>query len=93
MKEISTHLKKRSKLIEELAKKNNIKTKVASLYVNTIIEEMTKALKEDKRIELRGFGTFGVKKLKSYIGKNPKNQQQITVPAKKKIWFKSHLFK
>ena len=92
MKSISPRLKKKSDLIAELAEKKNISIKLSSLYVNTITGEITNALLRNKRIELRGFGVFSVKNLKGYTGKNPKNQTQIIVPAKKKPWFKSYFY-
>ena len=92
MKKISSKLKTKSEIIEELAKKQNLSLKVSTLCVETIKDEITKALLNNRRIELRGFGTFGVKKYKSYKGRNPQNQKKIMVPAKKRPWFKPGVF-
>ena len=43
--------------------------------------------KED-RIELRGFGSFVVKKYKDYTGRNPKTGEKIAVSKKKLPFFK-----
>lgn len=40
------------------------------------------------RVEIRGFGTFGVKSYKGYTGRNPKNGDNIVVSPKKLPFFK-----
>ena len=92
MKKISSTLKTKSDLIEELAVKKNLSLKISALCIDTIKSEMITALLKNKRIELRGFGTFGVKKYKSYKGRNPQTQKKITVPSKKRPWFKPGVF-
>ena len=85
-------MKIKSDIIEELAEKKNLSLKISALCVETIKDEITKALLKSQRIELRGFGTFGVKKYKAYKGRNPQNQKKIMVPAKKRPWFKPGVF-
>lgn len=92
MKKISTKLKTKSELITELAQQKNLSLSVITLCVETIKEEMTRALLNDQRIELRGFGSFGVKRYKAYKGRNPQNQERIMVRAKKRPWFKPGVF-
>ncbi len=46
------------------------------------------SIKEKKDIELRNFGIFKIKKMKSRIGSNPKNQEKIYIPEKFKLSFK-----
>lgn len=45
-------------------------------FFSTIIN----SLKEGKGIEIRGFGTFKVKKKNARIARNPKSGQQVQVP-------------
>ena len=92
MKKISSTLKTKNDLIEELALKKNLSLKLSALCIDTIKNEMTTALLKNQRIELRGFGSFGVKKYKSYKGQNPQTQKKITVPSKKRPWFKAGVF-
>lgn len=40
-------------------------------------------------VEIRGLGRFSLKKVKSYIMKNPKNKKTYEIPSRKKIYFKS----
>ena len=92
MKRISKQLKTKSELIKELADTKKLSLKASALCVETIKREMTQALLHNQRIELRGFGSFGVKRYKAYKGRNPQNQQKITVRAKKRPWFKPGIF-
>ena len=92
MRRIAKKLKTKSQLIEEFAIQKDLSLKISTLCVETIKEEITQALLNNQRVELRGFGTFGVKKYKSYKGRNPKNQEKILVRAKKRPWFKPGVF-
>ena len=56
------------------------------MFDNNIV----KALKNGRKIELRGFGTFFVKKIKeNYSARNPKTGELIYVPEKNKVRFKA----
>jgi integration host factor subunit beta len=78
----------KSELIEALAQKQNLTPTDASRIVNTILESMTEALGKADNIELRGFGSFSVREYDSYIGRNPKTGEEITIKAKKAPAFK-----
>ena len=78
----------KSDLIEELAKRSNVSHKKASEAVDLIFDEMLKALVTGGRIETRGFGSFMIKEYKSYLGRNPKTKESITVPVKRLPYFK-----
>jgi integration host factor subunit beta len=49
---------------------------------------MIDALRQEDRIEVRGFGSFVVKQYGSYTGRNPKTGANILVPPKKLPFFK-----
>ena len=57
--------------------------------VNTIFEEITNALAEGNRVELRGFGAFSVKNRPARAGRNPRTGQAVDVPAKSVPYFKT----
>ena len=79
------------KLIERLTKKRPELTKTDSEDVIKVFSEcIEKALIEGKSLELRGFGTFFLKRIKEkYSARNPKTGELIYVPKKKKIRFKA----
>lgn len=81
----------RPKLIKQLITKNS---KLNRSEIETVIEifsnNIIKALKNGRKIELRGFGTFFVKKIKeNYSARNPKTGELIYVPEKNKVRFKA----
>ena len=59
--------------------------KVLENFCTSII----KALKNNEKIELRGFGTFFLKRIKEkHSARNPKTGELIYVPEKNKVRFK-----
>jgi len=78
----------KSQLVAELAKEENLSIKAAEEVVNTFFQEMEESLTNDKRIEVRGFGSFKIKQYDSYNGRNPKTGKIIKVDGKKLPFFK-----
>ena len=81
----------RRELIKNLKQKN---PKLSQSQLETIIDifcdDLEKALKEGKKVELRNFGTFFVKKIREkYSARNPKTGELIYVPEKNKVRFKA----
>ncbi len=56
--------------------------------VNAVFSEMTHALVEGYRIELRGFGAFSVRQRNPRMGRNPKTGEAVSVPGKRVPFFK-----
>jgi nucleoid DNA-binding protein len=81
----------RLKLIKQL-KKRNLKHSQSELetVIDLFSNNNAKALKQGKKVELRGFGTFFVKKIKEkYSARNPKTGELIYVPEKNKVRFRA----
>ena len=81
----------RQDLIKKLKKKN---PKLNQLEIETVIDSfcdnVEKALIEGRKVQLRGFGTFYVKKIKEkYSARNPKTGELIYVPEKNKVRFRA----
>ncbi len=73
----------KSELIEKLAAQNpHLLQKDIENIVNTILDEMSNALAEGRRIELRGFGAFSVKNRSARIGRNPRTGEKVSVSEK-----------
>jgi len=56
--------------------------------VNTVFSEMENALVRGERVEIRGLGSFKVKRYEGYKGRNPKTGEVIEVAQKKLPFFK-----
>ncbi len=81
----------RPELIKKLKQKNPSlnQTEIENI-VDSFCHSIEKALKYGQKIELRGFGTFFVKKLKEkYSARNPKTGELIYIPEKNKVRFRS----
>ena len=73
----------KSDLIEALNKETGFSLNRAEEVVNTVFNGMANALAKGDRVEIRGFGSFKVKKYKGYKGRNPKTGELIKVKPKK----------
>jgi len=78
----------RSDLINVFKEETTLSRKDAEKVVDTFFGSITEALANKKRVEIRGFGSFTVKKYKPYTGRNPKTGDKIKVSSKKLPFFK-----
>jgi len=78
----------KSDLTKDLAKELDLPSQKSEEIVDTVFKIMTKALVEDGRIEVRGFGSFTVKSYAGYTGRNPKTGAETVVEPKKLPFFK-----
>lgn len=80
----------RSDLINRLAELHpQLLAKDAELAVKTILDAMSGTLARGGRIEVRGFGSFAINYRPPRQGRNPKNGDQVKVPAKYVPHFKA----
>jgi len=81
----------RPQLIKKLKEKNpKINHSELEIVIDTFCDTIVKALVEGRNVEIRGFGTFLVKKIKeNYYARNPKTGELIYVPEKNKVRFKA----
>lgn len=56
--------------------------------VDAIFEEIVRALEAGRRVELRGFGAFSVRKRKARTGRNPRTGDAVNVDQKNVPFFK-----
>jgi integration host factor subunit beta len=61
----------------------------AELAVKMILDAMAKSLSQGQRIEIRGFGSFGLNYRPPRTGRNPKSGERVQVPAKYVPHFKA----
>jgi integration host factor subunit beta len=78
----------KAELVEEVARTTQLTKKHAELIVNTVFESIVNSLKEGEKIELRGFGSFRIRRRGPRIGRNPKTGARVHVPSKKIPYFK-----
>ena len=78
----------KSDLIAAIAERTNITRSRAEEAVNCVFDAMTDALKHDEGIEIRGFGSFSVRRYEPYEGRNPRTGESVHVSAKRLPFFK-----
>ena len=74
-------------LVNVIAAETEVSKKVVDAVVNSALEAIANALKEDDKVQLIGFGTFEVKSVAAREGHNPKTGEIIQIPESKKISF------
>ncbi len=80
----------KSDLIQKLADRNpHLYLRDIEKIVNTIFDEITDALAEGNRVELRGFGAFSVKHREARTGRNPRTGESVQVESKNMPFFKT----
>ncbi len=80
----------KSELIQRLADANpHLYQRDVERIVTTIFDEITTALANGDRVELRGCGAFSVKERGSRVGRNPRTGDAVNVAAKHIPYFKT----
>lgn len=74
--------------ISKRAERHEISKAAVREIVDSVFDELTKAIKKDKRFQVPGFGTFTVKTRKARTGRNPKTGEAMKIKASKTIGFK-----
>jgi integration host factor subunit beta len=75
-------------LVEEVARVTQLTRKDSEVIVDTLFENVIKALKAGDKLEVRGFGSFRVRQRNARVGRNPKTGEKVEVPAKRVPYFK-----
>jgi integration host factor subunit beta len=80
----------KSELIQKLAERNpHLFLRDVEKIVDTVFNEITDALADGDRVELRGFGAFSVKHREARTGRNPRTGETVQVEAKRLPFFKT----
>ncbi len=83
---MSTITKK--ELIDRIAESTQAKRVTVKNIVQTFLDEITRELCNNNRLEFRDFGVFETKTRASRIAQNPKTLNRVEVPAKRTVKFK-----
>ena len=93
MKKIDEKFYNKSQIINDIAETHNLPVKVAEVVLNTLFDEISSSLLKGQRVEIRGFGSFEVRKYKGYKGRNPQNKELIRIKPKRLPFFRVGKFK
>jgi integration host factor subunit beta len=80
---------KRGIIEELLARNRRFSHRESETIVNAMFDAMVNSLARGDRIEIRGFGSFGVKQRRARQGRNPKTGEVVKVDAKRIPFFRA----
>jgi integration host factor subunit beta len=75
-------------LVEEVARVADLTKKHSEVIVDTVFRSIIDALHRGEKIELRGFGSFRLRRREPRKGRNPKTGDRVDVPSKQVPYFK-----
>lgn len=79
----------KSELISAVAAKAELSKKDAEAAVNAVIDSVTESLVNGEKVQLVGFGTFEVRERSARVGRDPRTNKEINIPASKAPAFKA----
>ena len=78
----------KSTLIETLRNETGLSKSKSEQVVDLFFDQMSEALTDGDRVQIRGLFAFEVRKYKGYRGRNPNTGKTVVVPPKKLPFFK-----
>src|SRR4030042_5840696 len=78
----------KKELIDRIAERTQAKRVTVKCIIQAFLDEITKELCENNRLEFRDFGVFETKTRAARVAQNPKTLARVEVPAKRTVKFK-----
>lgn len=79
----------KNELVASVAEKAGLTKKDAEKALNAVFGSIQQALVEGDKVQVIGFGTFEVKERSARMGRNPRTNETIQIPASKNPVFKA----
>jgi len=79
----------KQQLVDILAEKSGLSKTVSAEFLNTLLDEIGKALSKGEEVVLTGFGKFLTSKRKARMGRNPQTGASIKIAASTVARFKA----
>ena len=78
----------KAELVKKVSDRTEIPSNATKVIVDTIFDSMRQSMEKGEGVEIRGFGTFRVRKYGTYKGRNPKTGKIVDVAPKRLPYFK-----
>ena len=75
-------------LVRKVGEAADLNLKESEVVVDRLFSAITELLGQGEKLELRGFGTFGVRRVKAKVGRNLSTGQAVPIPPYNKPYFK-----
>ena len=74
-------------LVEEVAQVAGLTKKAAEAIVETVFGSIVESLRRGEKVEVRGFGSFRLRRRAPRRGRNPRSDERVDVPSKRVAYF------
>jgi len=78
----------KKELIDRIAERTQAKRITVKSIIQAFLDEITRELSENNRLEFRDFGVFETRTRAARVAQNPKTLERVEVPAKRTVKFK-----
>lgn len=75
-------------IVEKISKKTGLNKVIVKRVIDDFLTVLTESFENKERVELRNFGVFYFKKVKSKKARNPKTKEEVIIPERTKLIFK-----
>ena len=72
----------KAEIIQEVSSAIGLTKLETEAILNAVISKITKSLESKRRVEIRGFGTFGIKKREPRKARNPGTGEVVFLPER-----------
>jgi DNA-binding protein HU-beta len=76
-------------LIDKIAGDTGMTKTAAAEVLDSLLDGITAALRENQRVTLSGFGSWNVRHSKPRTGRNPQTGAEISIGARRAVRFRS----
>jgi DNA-binding protein HU-beta len=78
----------KAEVIDEVTKVTGLKKKDVTNVVEAVFQAITAQLKKHHKVQIVGFGTFEPRRRRARIGRDPRTQETIRIPASWSLGFR-----
>lgn len=84
----------RADLSESVYQEVGLSRNESALLVETVLDEISRALIDNQTVKISSFGTFAVRQKKERVGRNPKTGKEVPILPRRVLVFRaSHVLK
>jgi len=77
----------KTELVDHVAERVQLPKYKSEAVVTIFLQCIMDALRTGDKVELRGFGSFRLRRRPPRVGRNPKTGDTVQIPAKQVPWF------
>jgi integration host factor subunit beta len=79
----------KAELVDHVAERVQLPKYQAETVVTSVLQSIMDALRAGDKVELRGFGSFRLRRRQSRVRRNPKTGDTVQIPATQVPWFRA----